>query len=373
MSVDETTFPFYAVCSPEEVEKFRKRTEEGRWDLTSWEVFWQERYDYLKSQGYLLRPRFKPGWTPSWLGTNRNPHYCEDSIYSVLSVVIDATRLSDGTRVMLKTVSHFDDEIPIGRLLSRDEVADDPTNHCVPVYQLLQDPIDQSKAIIVMKYLRPFDDPELRTVGEVVDFVAQTLEGISFLHRQRVAHRDCAAANIMMDGEPLFPQGHHPVQLDYLEDGMHYAPYLSRQDHPVKYYFIDFGISSYFDPGVVPLVVGTQGRDKEPPELDDRLPYNPFPLDIFILGNLYRKEFVEKYYGFEFLEPLISSMTQREPQRRPTAEAACSMFRKIQADLAESTLRWRLRSRKESVPERVVYDTVAVAREGIYKIRRMIV
>lgn len=96
-----------------------------------------------------------------------------------------------------------------------------------------------------------------------------------------------------MDGEPLFPKGHHPVRLDYLEDGVHDAPYLSRQNHPVKYYFIDFGISSYFDPGVVPLVIGTQGRDKEPPELDDRRPYNPFPLDIFILGNLYRKEFVE--------------------------------------------------------------------------------
>lgn len=96
-----------------------------------------------------------------------------------------------------------------------------------------------------------------------------------------------------MDGDPLFPEGHHPVHLDYLEDGIHYAPSLSRQDHPVKYYFIDFGISSYFDPGVTPLVIGDQGRDKDPPELNNHRPYNPFPLDIFILGNLYRKEFVE--------------------------------------------------------------------------------
>ncbi|KAK7691420.1 hypothetical protein QCA50_004819 [Cerrena zonata] len=177
----------------------------------------------------------------------------------------------------------------------------------------------------------------------------------------------------MMDGGPLFPQGHHPVRLDYLEDGARDAPYLSRQDHPVKYYFIDFGISSYFDPGIAPLVVGTQGRDKEPPELNKYRPYNPFPLDIFILGNLYRKEFFEKYYGFEFLEPLIVCMTHEDPRSRPTAQAAFDMFREIRADLAESTLRWRLRSRNESVPERVVYDTVAAAREGIYKIKRMMV
>lgn len=66
-------------------------------------------------------------------------------------------------------------------------------------------------------------------------------------------------------------------------------------------------------------------------------------------------------------------MTKDDPKSRPTAEAAYNMFREIQAGLAESTLRWRLRSRKESVPERVVYDTVAAAREGIYKIKRMIV
>lgn len=84
MNVSEPNFPFYAVCSPEQAERFRERTEEGLWDLLAWEVFWRERYDYLQSRGYLLRPRFRPGWTPSWLGTNHNPHYCEDSICSMV-------------------------------------------------------------------------------------------------------------------------------------------------------------------------------------------------------------------------------------------------------------------------------------------------
>lgn len=66
-------------------------------------------------------------------------------------------------------------------------------------------------------------------------------------------------------------------------------------------------------------------------------------------------------------------MLQPEPSHRPTAPGCYAIFQGIKASLTESTLRWRLRSRKESAPERVVYDTVAVAREGIYRIKQMIV
>lgn len=77
---------------------------------------------------------------------------------------------------MLKSVSRHGDEIPIARLLSRDGLMADPANHCVPTFEAIEDPHDRTKAILVMKYLRPFDDPEPRTIGEVVDFVSQTLE-----------------------------------------------------------------------------------------------------------------------------------------------------------------------------------------------------
>ena len=96
-----------------------------------------------------------------------------------------------------------------------------------------------------------------------------------------------------MDGRPLYPQGHHPARLNFSPDGTHEVSPLTRQDHPVKYYFIDFGLSSRFQPGDSFLVVGTQGRDKEPPELSDTVPYNPFPLDVFVLGNVYFQEFVQ--------------------------------------------------------------------------------
>lgn len=42
------------------------------------ETWWCQHYSWLKSQGYLLRPRYAPGWVPSWEGTERDPYTCED-------------------------------------------------------------------------------------------------------------------------------------------------------------------------------------------------------------------------------------------------------------------------------------------------------
>lgn len=90
--------------------------------------------------------------------------------------VIDATRISDGALVSIKSVERSTDEVSIARLLSTNELLKDPENHCVPILDALDDPLDGSKALMVMPYLRPFDNPELRTIGEVVDFIDQTLE-----------------------------------------------------------------------------------------------------------------------------------------------------------------------------------------------------
>ena len=65
-------------------------------------------------------------------------------------------------------------------------------------------------------------------------------------------------------------------------------------------------------------------------------------------------------------------MKWKDPAQRPTADAAFRIFESIYSRTDEVLLRWRLRSRTESAPERVVYDTVAVAREGIYQLRRLI-
>lgn len=202
--------------------------------------------------------------------------------------------------------------------------------------------------------------------------------------------RDCTSENIMMDASPIFPNGHHPVRRSATPNGVHVAHPLSRIDHPVKYYFIDFGISTRFGLGEPTLVVGAIGRDKELPELSEVVQYNAMQADVFILGNMYRKDLLQvsadivalvqqsdtlstqRYHGLDFLDPLISSMTERVPSQRPTAPNALSQFNIIKSNLNTLVLRWRLRPREESVPERVVYDTVAVARETYHHLKKIV-
>lgn len=52
----------------------------------------------------------------------------------------------------------------------------DPRNHCVQLLEVLPDPLQADSALMVMPYLRPFDDPEFGAIGEVVEFVKQILE-----------------------------------------------------------------------------------------------------------------------------------------------------------------------------------------------------
>jgi hypothetical protein len=52
--------------------------------LSTSEIWWMEQYDFLESRGYRLRPRYRPGWIPSW-HTNGKPNYlCEDSAFSLV-------------------------------------------------------------------------------------------------------------------------------------------------------------------------------------------------------------------------------------------------------------------------------------------------
>lgn len=344
----------------------------GAYDLGPAEEEWRDRQPFLESHGYMLRPRYHANWSPSWTGTNRDPTFCEDSILLNKHNVIDAIRLSDGLGVSVKTTPNDSQEVAIATFVSSLDLLDDPSNHCVKLLEVLPDPLHADRSLMIMPYLRPFDDPEFGAIGEVVDFVKQTLEGICFLHKHRIAHRDCAAANIMMDGRPLYPKGHHPIRRDHSVDAMYELSPLPRIDHPVRYHVIDFGISTRFPVGSSTYVTGLKGRDKDVPELSADVPYDAMKVDIFTLGNLYHKEFVQKYHGLDFLKPLIGAMTQRQPERRPAAEVALAIFEDISSRLNSSLLRWRLRSRAESQPERVLYDTVAVAREGIYHLKRLV-
>jgi hypothetical protein len=44
------------------------------------ETWWAERQEALERAGYMLRLRYRPGWKPSWAGTNKDYFRCEDGV-----------------------------------------------------------------------------------------------------------------------------------------------------------------------------------------------------------------------------------------------------------------------------------------------------
>lgn len=86
---------------------------------------------------------------------------------------MDATRQSDHELVAIKTFPKKGQELHIAQLLASIR---DSQNHCVPINEILPDPYDPKLALMVMPYLRPCNNPEFSTIGEVIEFVDQTIE-----------------------------------------------------------------------------------------------------------------------------------------------------------------------------------------------------
>ena len=99
-----------------------------------------------------------------------------------------------------------------------------------------------------------------------------------------LSYMDCSLKNVLMDATHMYPRGFHPVEDLFLYDIKTLAPRISRSEAGVKYYFVDYGISSYFPPGSRrELVLGIASRDRDIPELTNDVPYDPFKVDIFTL------------------------------------------------------------------------------------------
>jgi hypothetical protein len=73
------------------------------------------------------------------------------------------------------------------------------------------------------------------------------------------------------------------------------AKYYQRTARPVKYFIVDFGISRRYEsldpPPLEDLILG---RNRSLPEYRLKIdPCNPFATDIYYLGSLFAKNFIE--------------------------------------------------------------------------------
>jgi len=101
--------------------------------------------------------------------------------------------------------------------------------------------------------------------------------------------------NIMMDAKPLYPVPYHPVENDMKRDFSGRAKHRTRTERPVRYYLIDFGLSRRYNPADGPPREGIiLGADKTVPEFaKSNDPCDPFPTDVYYLGNCIRTTFLQ--------------------------------------------------------------------------------
>jgi hypothetical protein len=96
----------------------------------------------------------------------------------------------------------------------------------------------------------------------------------------------------MFDPSGMYPRGFHPTQINRSCDFKGKAKRYTRTQRPPRYYLIDFGLSRQYvsrDTFDEPL----RGGDKSVPEHRSRELCNPFHTDVYYLGNLVRREFIQ--------------------------------------------------------------------------------
>ncbi|KAJ6505829.1 hypothetical protein C8R47DRAFT_1174556 [Mycena vitilis] len=298
------------------------------------EEWWRDHQEWLHTLGYLLRPRYHPGWGA--------PSSREEELKRA-GWVMDAVRASDGVAVALKRVPNAtaSEEERIMRRLTSDPLASHPDNPCPPLYEVLEVRDEDDVNIFVLPYLRQFDLPPFETIGEVMDFCRQALRGLCFLHEHHIAHRDPHSKNIMLDPQNMYPTGFYSGDARYAHRTPNFAaraPVFTRTQRPSKYYWIDYGLAvAAAADALVPYV---RGGDKSIPETRQHVTEaNPFKVDVYVMGNLIRKHLVERYSGLQSLNPLVARMCQDRPQDRPTMATATRSLDDILMQLSSLRLR----------------------------------
>lgn len=108
--------------------------------------------------------------------------------------------------------------------------------------------------------------------------------------------RDCCGQNIMMDPREMYPQGFDFLESSKKKGGRGRAPHYSRTERPPRYYFIDFGLSCRYTDDGPHVEYPVRGGDKTVPEHQgDKydIPCDPFPTDIYYLGNMIKTRFIQ--------------------------------------------------------------------------------
>ncbi|ESK88932.1 hypothetical protein Moror_13214 [Moniliophthora roreri MCA 2997] len=185
-------------------------------------------------------------------------------------------------------------------------------------------------------------------IPNLFSFSLLDIQGLDWLHRHRIAHNDIKFNNIMMDSSPLYSVQIHPANNKMALDWSGKVESTSRTDHPVKYYYIDFGLSQLYADNEDALMEPGYGGDTTVPEFKRNDKCDPFAVDVYRLGNMIAECFTQgglstelfpQLAGLEFMDGLVNDMTSSDPKDRPKMSEVVARFDEIRNKLGWRKLR----------------------------------
>jgi hypothetical protein len=90
--------------------------------------------------------------------------------------VLDATRIFDGVKVVLKRILAMGDEFRIAMHLSSAKMRSDPRNRTVPILDVIPIHGNTEEVFLVMPYLREFHSPPFHCQAEFIESIRQLLQ-----------------------------------------------------------------------------------------------------------------------------------------------------------------------------------------------------
>ncbi|CEL62347.1 hypothetical protein RSOLAG1IB_10400 [Rhizoctonia solani AG-1 IB] len=338
---------------------------------------WVSFQPYLLSKGYRLRRRYSPDWVPSWTLSGLRADHCEDSIDSMPLRVLDATRIKDGTQVMIKMLiprqGEGEDELAILKHFASPSLKEHGSNHVVPCLDSFSIPATEHGQFIVMPLLGQYDELPFRHISEVHDFLQQMFQGLIFMHENNVAHCDISSANIMMNSQVLYDEPFHPVEQTLSLDIQRMIyPRYSRLEKKIRYYFIDMGFATWFSDLSVPRLVAGKAARIMAPEQKVNKPYDPFLVDIYQLGTVIMQDLIPQNDALNFLAPLAEEMTRSDPSVRPKLTKAQESMNTAFLGLSGLRYRWPLIPRDAGFRASCIYFVWGVGSEVRYWLSKIL-
>ncbi|KAF7323799.1 Protein kinase domain-containing protein [Mycena kentingensis (nom. inval.)] len=254
----------------------------------------------------------------------------EDAII-IIWYVIDAIRLCDGSKVVIKLVR--DAELEILELLNSTSRRADPRNHTLPVLDKIPLPDDSRTdgVLFVFPFGREFDSPPFHCRWEFVEAFSQYLEGLEFLHENGICHGDIAPKNMLVDQSKFVPRGSHfAAQLTHAGVKGFFRWKRRCGQSPNEYYFIDFDQSTiHYTENAREIVRCAVIYPRYPiPEASMTVPFNPFLVDVFQLGLVMQK-IINNYPALEIFRAVVDDMLLPDPTARPRPATSLVHLQKI--------------------------------------------